>query len=226
VTKVAADARVGELVVERPARARVFEQFGIDYCCGGKKTLLAACAEKDVDAGDVLAALGALDDDSGEEEDWSEASLTALCAHIETVHHAFLRSELPRLAALVDKVTRAHGSAHPELAEVQEVYRGLVSELESHIEKEEGELFPAIRHLEESGARASLAAPISTLEHEHDDTGSALERLRALTAGYAPPQGACNSYRAMLDGLEQLERDLHTHIHEENNILFARALAA
>ena len=222
---LSSDARVGALVTERPGRARVFEQYGIDYCCGGKKTLAAACVEKGVDAADVLAALAAVETADPGEEDWTRASMTHLCDHIETTHHAYLRGELPRLEGLVDKVARAHGAGHPELSEVQETYGALAAELRDHMEKEEVVLFPAIRRMEAAGLRAPLVAPIEVLEHEHDSAGRALERLRELTAGYEPPQGACNSYRAMLDGLEQLERDMHTHIHEENNILFPRALA-
>ena len=218
---------VGELVTERPSRARVFERLGIDYCCGGKRPLEDACAAKRLDAGTVAAMLEAVEEAGGDQTDWSRASLGELCDHIVETHHAYLRDELPRLSGLVGKVTRTHGVRHPELEDVLETYEGLAAELSEHMLKEEHELFPACRRLEESEEilAPGLAAPIAVMEDEHAAVGAALERLRVLTGGYEPPTDACNSYRAMLDSLETLERDLHEHIHEENNILFPRAAA-
>ena len=151
--------------------------------------------------------------------------MRSLCEHIVSVHHAYLRSELPRLFGLIDKVARAHGAEQPELARLQAVFADLAVELEGHMQKEEIILFPAIRDAEATGAQLPLAAPISVMEHEHDDAARALEQLRELSDGYQAPAGACNTYRAMLDGLAALKSDLHRHIHEENNVLFPRSLA-
>ena len=227
MTAIDAQRTVGELVTERPGRARVFERLEIDYCCGGKRPLADACAAKGLDAGAVAAMLEALEEAGGEEPDWTKRSLGELCDHIVETHHAYLRDELPRLSALVGKVARAHGNRHPELADVSETYEGLAAELSEHMLKEEHVLFPACRRLEEGEEilAAGLAAPIAVMEDEHAAAGAALERLHALTGGYEPPTDACNSYRAMLDGLATLELDLHEHIHEENNILFPRASA-
>ncbi len=222
-----AQRTVGEPVTERPGRARVFERLEIDYCCGGKRPLEDACAAKGLDAVAVAAMLEALEEAGGEEPDWTTASLGELCDHIVETHHAYLRDELPRLSFLVGKVARAHGSRHPELTDVAETYEGLAAELFEHMLKEEHVVFPACRRLEEGEEilAAGLAAPIAVMEDEHAAVGAALERLHALTGGYQPPRDACNSYRAMLDGLATLELDLHEHIHEENNILFPRASA-
>jgi regulator of cell morphogenesis and NO signaling len=177
----------------------------------------------------VLADLEALDATVVPQDDpIAGMSMTELADHIEETHHTYLRSELPRLTRLVNKVTAVHGQAHAWLDEVRTVYAGLVTELEPHMMKEEQILFPMIREIEKSGSSGAVYCgtienPIRVMEHEHDNAGEALARLRTLTDGFAMPEGACNSFRAMLDGLETLEADLHQHIHKENNVLFVRA---
>lgn len=218
---------VAELVVEAPGRLRVFEQLGIDYCCGGRRSLSSACAERGLDADAVGALLATVEAEGGEEgEDWAAAPLTVLCDHIVEAHHGYLRRELPLLGALVDKVAGVHGNAHPELRETCELYGAIAAELGRHMVDEEEMLFPACRRLEEEGESGlpSLAEAVGALESDHAVTGAALERIRQLNNDFRPPADACNSYRALLDRLETLERDLHRHIHEENNILFPRAL--
>jgi regulator of cell morphogenesis and NO signaling len=225
----ALNAKVGQLVAERPARARVFEKFGIDYCCGGKVSLEKACARRKVDPDALLSALSEIDAGSADERDWTRASSAELVENIVSAHHDYLREELPALSVLVHKVARVHGEDHPELALVFQVFKGLKTEMEDHMAKEERVLFPFCIRLEEAGSLpespfGTVGNPIHVMEHEHDDAGRALERLRLLTGDYTPPKGACNSYRAMLDRLHALESDLHLHIHKENNILFPRAL--
>ncbi len=221
---------VGQLVVERPSRARVFERFGIDFCCGGKIPLGEACAKRELDTEKVVGALEEADSTVGDtdEPDWTRAALSELIAHILERHHAYLRVELPRLAQIVAKVHAVHGERHPELADVHQTYDALRAELESHMMKEEQILFPLIEAMEatgsiEGGHCGSVNNPISMMEHEHESAGTALARMRSLTGGFVPPEGACNTYRVMLDGLSELEADLHRHIHKENNILFPRA---
>lgn len=222
---------VGELVAERPARARVFESYGIDYCCGGKRLLLEACATQGVDAAVVLAALAVADQEPRvERRDWTQAPLSELATHIVETHHAYLRTELPRLSGLFERVVRAHAARHPEVSAAAGVFEALREELEQHMNKEEQILFPIIDRLEAGLATAadhcgSVDNPIRQMEHEHDEAGVALSKLRALTGDYVPPADACNTYRALLDSLERFERDMHTHIHKENNILFPRAAA-
>ncbi|MFB3909544.1 MAG: iron-sulfur cluster repair di-iron protein [Candidatus Eisenbacteria bacterium] len=223
---------VGAVVGRQPALSRVFERAGIDYCCGGKKTLERACQEKGLDATTLLESLRREADAlSGGQAHRGVASLSLsdLADHIESTHHEYLRSELPRLSAMTQKVASVHGDRDARLALVRDTFLEMASELETHMMKEERILFPMIRECDASeGPMAfhcgSLANPIRQMEAEHDGAGSGLERLRELTDGYAPPEWACNTYRAMLDGLTRIEDDLHEHISKENNILFPRAI--
>ncbi len=224
------NSTVGQWVVEYPRTARVFEDCQIDYCCGGGTSLADACAKNSLDVKKVMAELTLVvaNPEPEPERDWSESSLTELCDHIQQTHHAYLRGELPRLEAIMEKVAAAHGEAHPETNEVKKLFAELRAELEPHMFKEEQILFPAIRAMEAASSRplfpfGTVANPIRMMEHEHDAVGDALARLRTLTKDFRVPDDACNTYRVMLDGLKQLEADLHTHIHKENNILFPRA---
>jgi regulator of cell morphogenesis and NO signaling len=224
-----ADLPVGQLVAQDPGRARTFERLGIDYCCGGKQTLNEACAGLGLKLENVIPELQnpqVLDAACG--CDWTHKTLAELTAHIETVHHGFLRRELPRLASLIEKVVRAHGESHPELRQVQSIFAKFKDELDFHMQKEERILFPYCRELEVAVTRpvlhcGSVRHPIDVMEAEHKDAGEAMRAFRKLTSEYSPPEGACGTYRAMLGGLAELERDMHQHVHEENNILFPRA---
>lgn len=222
---------VGDVVARRPALSRAFERAGIDYCCGGKKTLEEACREKGVDPGVFVAELEGASLLGGEEQVVAPAtmSLSELADHIERTHHVFLRSELPRLDGMTEKVASVHGEKDPRLPEVRKSFLTLAEELSSHMMKEERILFPMLRQLEASENApmfhcGTLANPIRQMELEHDQAGSALERIRAFTGGFTPPEWACNTYRALLDALAHLEQDMHQHIHKENNVLFPRAL--
>jgi regulator of cell morphogenesis and NO signaling len=219
---------IASIVERHPDASRLFEQAGLDYCCGGKLPLAEACRRKGIDPQEILAAL----DFAAEPPpatDPAALTLTQLADHIVATHHAYLRSELPRLAFMTEKVARVHGGEDGRLVLVHKVFSGLSSEMFSHMQKEEEILFPVIRQMEAGTGGSfhcgSVAGPITQMEHEHSQAGNALAQLNALTDGYQPPTWACNTYRAMLDGLATLERDLHQHVHKENNILFPRALA-
>jgi regulator of cell morphogenesis and NO signaling len=212
---------VAELVLEQPSRSRVLEELGIDYCCGGKQSLTDACAARGIAPADAVSALDAAENEPSEERDWTQATLPELCDHIVSAHHERLREELPRLDTLLEKVVRAHGDERPELAELRTTFIALRSELEEHMLAEEQQLFPLVR----SGGPYD-AEQVAGLEHDHAWAGSALARLRELSGGYDLDLALCNTHRATLDGLHAFELDLHQHIHEENNVLFPRALAA
>ena len=228
------DTTVGQLVTERPSRSRVFEALGVNYCCGGNRSLGEVCAEKGLDTTTVLRMLEAYEvPGAGSEDgkDWSEASMTELVEHIVEVHHGYLKETLPRLERLVGRVATVHGEGRPELVDLRETFDALKPELEAHLLKEEEVLFPMCRELEVAEAKPNFHCrtvdnPIGTLVAEHEEVGGVLLRMRELTGGYEPPEGACNTYRAMLDGLEELERDVHLHVHKENNVLFPKASAA
>lgn len=223
---------IGELVAARPALARLFEKLGIDYCCGGKQTLNAACARRGLEVATTIALL----DSTGEalvagpkEVDAAAMSLTQLANHIETTHHAYLKAELPRLVEMADRVATKHCWRDARLAEMAAAVRDLANEMISHMQKEECVLFPLVREIE-AGAKAGLrgsdlAAPIRQMEAEHEAAGQLTARLRGLTDGFTPNGEACNTHRALLAGLAEFESDLHRHVHKENNVLFPRALA-
>jgi regulator of cell morphogenesis and NO signaling len=166
---------------------------------------------------------------SGPEPAWASMSVADLVDHLEATHHEYLHAELPRLSALARKVATVHGERHPELAQVASVYEELRGDLEPHLRKEEQVLFPMIRSM--AVARTvpqfhcgSVGNPITVMLAEHDAAGDLLAELRSLTAGYETPADGCASYRALFDGLAELERDTHLHVHKENNVLFPAVL--
>ncbi len=212
---------LAELVLERPSSARVLARLGLDYCCGGKRSLAVACAERGLDPATVTVFLEhELEPVAVEQTDWSRASLADLCAHIVEEHHGRLRWELPRLTELAERAASVHGDKHPQLHELREELARLRLELEEHIADEEQRLFPALL-----AGNFSDQDELERFEGEHDLAGARLRRLRELSGGYATEGALCSTHRALLDGLHGLELDLHQHVHEENNILFPRALA-
>lgn len=228
---VQAERTVGELVVERPSRARLFEKLGIDYCCGGKKPLQQACHERDLDCSSVISELeGEQASAAASQRNWASASLSDLCDHVEQAHHQYLKQELPRLEFLTTKVATRHGDKRPALVEVRHVFAGLKAEMGLHMMKEERVLFPLIRRLESgepepaANCGEDVGESIRVMEDEHDDAARSLARMRELSAGFTPPADACNTFRAMLDGLGELEAETRRHVHKENNILFPKAL--
>lgn len=218
---------LGDLVTEDPRRARVLERFGLDYCCHGQRTLSEAAGADELDLAEVAKALDLAEVATGNATSELPKQNSALAHDIVDTHHAYLWEEMPRLQALVDKVHTVHGDRHPELAGVRDAYNRTVTALDPHMTAEERVVFPAISKLERTrtpGATGSLEQPIAELRAEHEAVGVLLQQIRSLTNGYAVPDDACNSYRAMLKGLEEMELDLHEHIHKENNILFPRVL--
>jgi regulator of cell morphogenesis and NO signaling len=230
LSAITPETRIGDLVAACPALARHFEELQIDYCCGGKQSLATACAARGLSPLTVVAMLEAATAALAAgpaEVDAGAMSLTQLADHIERTHHAYLKDELPRLVEMADRVATKHGWRDARLAEIAATVQDLAGDMIAHMQKEEVVLFPLVRQIE-AGARggfhAAIAEPIQCMEAEHDDAGRALVRLRELTEGFAPDAEACNTHRALLAGLAQLETDLHRHVHKENNILFPRAL--
>ena len=219
-------AIVRDLVLEIPQAARVFEHAGIDYCCGGKRTLEEACRRGGVAVESVLELLQRTAEPSQAGEDrWTSAELSDLVDYIVQTHHSFVRKESPRLTALLEKVQAKHGAHHPELSEIAALFAALTHELDLHMRKEEQVLFPLIKDLSGAGSHW-VEFPIRQMVAEHEDAGDALAGIRSASGGFATPEDACLSFSALYQGLEEFERDLHRHIHLENNILFPRALQA
>jgi len=227
---------VAEIALERPQAAAVFEKLGIDYCCGGRKPLIAACEEAGIDVAhvaDLLEEAAGKHGTGTEAENWNEQSLASLISHIVEKHHAYCREEGSRLHPLLAKVVSKHSECHPELAQVQEHFTSLRNELSMHLMKEEQMLFPYIIRLEDAAMHKSAPprAPFETVHNpvrmmvqEHDDAGNLVKEIRGLTRNFTAPEDACTSFKALYQGLEAFEADLHQHIHLENNLLFPRAV--
>ena len=224
---------VREIALEQPTSIRVFEQYGIDYCCGGKKPLVEACAASNLEVDAVIAALEAATRGPAPAEDWTSASLEALSGHIVATHHAYVKRELPRLAVLAEKVVRRHGDTQAELPQIRAKLALLDEELSQHLAKEEVVLFPYVTRLERAlatgstlprGCFGTVANPIAMMTAEHDAAGGLLAEIRELSYHFTTPVGACPTYCAFYAGLQEFQQDLHQHIHLENNILFPRAI--
>ena len=226
---------VAQIALENPNAAREFEKLGIDYCCGGRKTLDDACVAAKLPVDAVLARLEKLSaQPSAGTKDVNAISLTDLVAHINGTHHVFVREECPRIQELAAKVVSKHADNHPELRQVQKIFGALASELSVHLMKEEQILFPFVVRLEESvlaGEPAppaifgTVVNPIGMMMREHDGAGEALRALRSVTNEYTAPEDACTTYRTFYQALQGFEADLHQHIHLENNVMFPRAVA-
>lgn len=227
--QITAQTNVADIAATAPATIRVFQEYQIDFCCGGKIPLAEACERHGVDAGTLLAELRAAQFTVHDPGEWGHASLVDLIAHIQKRYHAPLRAELPRLAEMLAKVVSRHGDRLAETLLPLEATFGLLQrEMLEHMHKEDAVLFPAIIELEQGsearpGGFAWIAQPINVMEAEHESAGAALARMRELTRGYAPPADACPTFRGLYYGLAELERDMHVHVHLENNILFPRA---
>lgn len=214
---------LGDVITADPSRTRILDRFGIDYCCHGQRSVGAACNEAQIDVDEVLTALNG--EEPGARADWADMADAALIEHIIDTHHRFLWDEFPRMSALVDKVARVHGESHPELGQVRNAFGELREKVEPHLRREEDTIFPGLRARGEAAVSGELRAALEQNMKEHDVAGELLAELRELTSGYAVPSDACGSYTAMLAGLQEIESDLHLHVHKENNVLFPRALA-
>lgn len=234
---ITTDMTVRDVAVEFPQSTRLFEQLKIDYCCGGNQPLAEACSSAGIDVDNVLGLLAEVTKSPAPDEgavNFQNLPLTDLIAHIVDTHHVFTKSEMDRLQLLTDKVLAAHGGNHPELVHLDELFTRLCADLKPHMFKEEQILFPYIVALTEA-AGDNLAVPfapfgtvnnpVRMMMREHDTAGEILRELRVLTSDYKLPADACISYRTLYQALQDLEKDLHQHIHLENNILFPGAIA-
>jgi regulator of cell morphogenesis and NO signaling len=226
---------VREIALENPSSIRVFESLGIDYCCGGKRPLSDACSHANVDFERVMELLEAtkIDAQAPDTGGWKTRPLAELIAHIVATHHGYVRQETPRIQGLMTKVLAKHGPTHPEIGQIDELFSAISQELSTHILKEEQVLFPYIEKMEAAvlaGEPVPVAffgtvkRPIANMVAEHDDAGALLAKIRSLSGGYTAPAGACPTFLGLYQGLQEFERDLHHHVHLENNILFPRAV--
>jgi regulator of cell morphogenesis and NO signaling len=227
---------VREIALQVPQATRLFETLKIDYCCGGDRPLNEACMSAGLDTTDVVRMLDELSESetSGNADvDFQTLSPEQLIAHIVQTHHVYTKDEMVRLDALLKKVIAAHGENHPELERVRQLFEQLCAELKPHMFKEEQILFPYITELTKASLRnhpapfapfGRVTNPVRMMMMEHDKAGEILRELRTVTSGYVVPADGCISYRTLFEAMAALEKDLHQHIHLENNILFPRAI--
>ena len=225
---------IGQIAAKDLRKAKVFKKYGLDFCCGGKKTLTEACLEKGLDVTRIEVELEQADAiPAGRALPYLDWSLDFLAEYIVQTHHSYVKATLPQLVGYAEKVARVHGGRHPELLEVKKLVGEVNGEMTSHMVKEERILFPYIKSIvqqESTGVVArqehfgTVQNPINMMEMEHEFVGSAMEKLREVTNGYTLPQDACASYSLLYHILDEFENDLHLHVHLENNILFPKAI--
>lgn len=234
-TLQANEETIGEMVTKDYRKAQVFKKFGIDFCCGGKKTVTEVCDKKGLDKALVLKELESL---SGKVEtganDYLKWDIGFLADYIKNTHHQYIKENTSFITELAIKVAKVHGAEHPELIDVANTFSAVANDLLLHLAKEEKVLFPAIKEIavaKLNGSKLSvnefgkISGPINLMESEHEQAGESLEGIRQLTNNFELPADACNSYTILFKKLEEYENDLHQHVHLENNILFPKAIA-
>ena len=221
---------LGEIVSRDVRAGAILDRHGLDYCCGGQRTLAEGCAERGISVVEVLAELEALEPGAPERVEDDPA---ALVDYIVSRHHAYVRTSLPVIQAHLAKVVAAHGANHPELGQIDAAFSTVAKELSLHMIKEEQVLFPYIRALADAvrgggppppDMFGTVQNPIRMMETEHQEAGDGLAVIRELSDGYRPPDDACGTYRLVFEELNAFERDLHRHVHLENSVLFPKAV--
>lgn len=220
---------LGEIVTEDIRAAEVFKEAGIDFCCGGKKTLSQACEEKNIDLKVIVDRLKRLDliplIPGHNFKDWEPVFLAD---YIVNTHHKYVRKALPDLVFYTEKIASVHGLHHSELIELASLFGHINSELLQHLKNEEEVLFPAIKKAMKKSQpelKSTILSEISRMSGEHEFAGGTMDKISAMTSNYLVPEDGCNSYMVAFKLLRQFEDDLHIHVHLENNILYPKALS-
>ena len=227
-TQINIEPTIGEIVANDFRAASMFKEAGIDFCCGGNKSLTEACKEKGADESHLIQQLETLAQTpvSGA-MNFKEWELGFLSDYIVNTHHKFVLKNLPELVFYTQKIASVHGEHHPELKEVASLFTKINEELLQHLKNEEEVLFPAIKEAEKRATaevKSTIVSEITRMQGEHEFAGGAMDKINVLTNNYLIPEDACNTYRVSLKLLEQFEDDLHVHVHLENNILYPKAL--
>jgi regulator of cell morphogenesis and NO signaling len=233
--EITSKTKVGDLAAANPSATRVLEEAGVDYCCGGQKSLHDACLHAGVSEEEILARLRENRQAVGEDDrNWLSAPLSELTEHIRSQHHRYVRETVRRIQPLAAKVKGKHGANHPELADVEALFSEVSSEMIAHMQKEERILFPYIEAVERAAQGKesiekpffqTVRNPVHMMMQEHDAAAALVRQINQKSSGYAPPADACASYELLYRELQAFETDLHQHVHLENNILFPRAVA-
>ncbi len=233
-TSPSSEPTIAELVIKDFRKADVFKKYGIDFCCGGKKTVAKACKEKGLNVTTIEQELKDTENqDLTVTENFNTMELDVLADYIVKKHHSYVIQSIPIIFQYTQKVAKVHGNTHPEAIEIASKFLIVVDELNRHMMKEENILFPFIKKLAEGkrnntsvGAPpfGTIANPVRMMETEHQEVGNVMEAINKLANGYTPPADACTTFRISYAKLKEFEDDLHQHIHLENNILFPKAV--
>ncbi|KAA9038148.1 iron-sulfur cluster repair di-iron protein [Ginsengibacter hankyongi] len=220
---------LGQIVTQQHKAAFIFEKYNLDFCCKGKRSLVAACSEKGIPVENIIDELNTQAVGNTENMPFQKMSATELIAYILEYHHFYVKEYGPTIKQHLDKVAFKHGERFPWMTEVATDYTALLNELLLHMQKEEIMLFPRIERMEknEKGTYPPnfIAAPIGVMEADHEVAGQYMEHIKELTNNYTSPETACNTFRVSMLELKEFEENLHQHVHLENNILFPKALA-
>ncbi|PNQ72476.1 iron-sulfur cluster repair di-iron protein [Hanstruepera neustonica] len=228
------EKHIGDYVAADYRTAAVFSKYKIDFCCNGGRTIDEACQKKGINSNQLLDELNSVLNNKGDQAiDYKSWPLDLLIDYIEKKHHRYVEEKIPVLKQFLDKLCRVHGERHPELLKINELFTASAGELAAHMKKEELILFPFIKKMVQAQLRNSVIEtphfgtvdnPIAMMKHEHDNEGERFRQIADLTDNYNPPSDACNTYRVTFAMLDEFEKDLHLHIHLENNILFPQAI--
>lgn len=226
--------KIGDVVAQDYRAAAVFNKYGIDFCCGGHKSIGSVLASTTVPVDDLQQELTTLlAQQQEEEQDFNAWSLTALAEYIIHTHHQYVRRHIPVLTGFLEKLQRVHGLRHPELKAVRDLFLESASALEHHMVKEEQVLFKYVLKMEEAQANHeslerpffdSINNPIQVMLQEHSTESDNFQKIAQLTNNYSAPEDACTTYRVSFSMLKDFQDDLYKHIHLENNILFPKAI--
>lgn len=224
--------RIGEVVAQNFRTAGIFESFGIDFCCGGKRTIGDACLEKGVNTESLLTELNKSGSINSPEENFNNWSAGFLTEYIVNNHHAYVNSSIPVIEKHLNKVASKHGEKHPELKVAAAVFSVLKDDLLVHMAKEEKMLFPYIKQLESAEISnmtlntppfGTVNNPVKVMESEHENAGNLMREISSMTNGFTAPDDACTGFRVLYSELKEFAQDLFKHIHLENNVLFPKA---
>ncbi|MDG2194745.1 MAG: iron-sulfur cluster repair di-iron protein [Polaribacter sp.] len=227
------DKTVAEIVSKNIKTAHIFKKHGIDFCCGGGITVEKACAKNNVDVALLEKELTNVAVENSNAYRYDQWDLDFLVAHIVNIHHTYVEENVPLLIQYTAKVAKVHGHHYKEVVEINSLFTEVANELTTHMKKEELILFPFIKKLVQADKEGySLDAPrfgtvnnpITMMQDEHENAGDIFKTIAKLSNQYTPPEGACNTFKALYAKLEEFEQDLHQHIHLENNILFPKAI--
>lgn len=224
--------KIGDVVAQNFRTAKIFEGFGLDFCCGGKKTIETACEEKGISTDAVIEALDNSEGGSQTDMRYDKWSPDFLADYIVNNHHSYVLNSIPEIEQHLNKVVFKHGEKYPWMEKIVSIFTALKYELTAHMAKEEMMLFPYIKEMYDALQNkidmpvppfGTVESPIKVMEQEHEHAGDMMKQISALTNNFTPPEDACTTHRILLQELNEFEQDLHMHVHLENNILFPKA---